>query len=364
MRICIICNFGPYSSVGGSEIVIREIAENLIKEYGYTVDIYAHNYGRIFQQNGVNCFPCKKGEAIINKISHNYSHIFVYSDSQWNLNAIIKNIKKINCRVSLALVGAYYLQSHPEIFNLLKKNISKFNLITHSSITSDYKWCIDNNLPVKVIPNGVNLFEFSSENTVNFREKYKIKEKYIILSISNFFYGKNLNALSSIYEKLSKERDDFIFIQISNTVKYPYDKLFFERCQKKCKGMNIKFLRDIPRKDIVSIFKEADVFVFTSLKEVAPLVILEARAARIPFVSLNVGNIKEQKGGIIINSQKYDNKGYVIVDLNIIDHFVFVINYLLDKKDFKRAIQKENEIDISQIDWKIIVPKYDKVFNL
>ena len=194
MKLAILSNFGPYplygGSTGGSEIVIQQISERLIKDYSYIVDVYAYNYKKHSIHNNINLFPCFKGDKFINQISNKYDHIFCYSDSFWGYEDLVRSIDKLGCKLTVVLVGAYYTISHPDILKVLKENIHKFNLITHSSITLDYQFCIDNNLPVSVISNGICQKEFNS-NSINFREKYNIKSQYIILNISSFFYGKN-----------------------------------------------------------------------------------------------------------------------------------------------------------------------------
>jgi glycosyltransferase involved in cell wall biosynthesis len=372
MKLGIFSNFGSGNKLsgsheGGSECVLKHVSEILTSDYNYKVSIYAYNYHQQSICDGVNLIPCKRdGSILISQINENDA-VLVYSDSTWNMGDIIRNIKNIDCKVSLALVGAYFLQSHPDIADILKKNINKFNLITHSSITPDYKWCIDNNLPVRVISNGIDLKEF--DNDINFREKYKIKEKYIILNVSNFFFGKNQIILPLICNKLSKYIDDFIFVQISSTIDYKYDKIFLEKTKRLSSG-KILFLRDIPREDTVAAFKCSDLFLQTSQKEVAPLVILESRAAGLPWISMDVGNVESIPGGIIINNPIYDEKGYKIVSDKIIDKFVSNIKYVLlgasaiTGQSIRKELIRDGQKNIEAIDWKEIVSEYNEVFNL
>lgn len=374
MKLAIICNFAPFpshgGSFGGSEEVIRHISLGLSTEkYGWTVDIYGHNYKKPSKCDGINLFPCPRGNALIPLISNHYDHIFIYSDSQWNFDHILQNIKIIDCRLSLAFVGAYHTRDHsPTALQLLKDNIDKFTLITHSKY-QDYQFCVDNNLPVTIIPNGVDLSEFA-ENNINFREKYNIKEKHIILNVSNYFFGKNQQYIGDIARQLEKYISDFKIVQISNSIKYPYEKLFRDRTTKNCKDINTLFLRDLPREDVISAFLSSDVFLFPSLKEVSPIVILESRAAKLPWVSFNVGDISEQAGGIPVAYKDVDEKGYVIVNSGHISHFAQSIYYLLSKYnvrgreiDRRKQVIKEGQKDIEQKDWKNIVPLYHKVFS-
>jgi len=360
MKLGICANFS-HKSVGGSEAVIKHISERLVKNYNYEVNVYSFSCNAVFSENGVKYIPCRKGNAFISQMSYN-DHIFVYSDSFWGFDTLVENVDKIDCTVSVCLVGAYHLQSHPETYNLLKNNINRFNLITHSSMTPDYKWCIDNNFPVKVIPNGVDLLEFK-ENDVDFRKKYNIKEKYIILNVSSYFYGKGFEILHRIAEKLSESIDDFVILQFSNVSQYPYDKIFFERTKKQSRGLPIKFIRDAHRGDIVAAFKASDIFLSCSKKEVAPLVILESRASKLPWVSMRVGDTSSQTGGIPVDFNSVDKKGYAVVDSKVINHFSVAIEHLLNMPRLRQAAITESQRDIEELDWDNIVPLYNEVFK-
>ncbi len=367
----VLCNFGfgPLSmggsqggSQGGSENVIKAISEHLTKSYDYKINIYAHNYKQVYNySDNIKLIPCLKGSSLISQINENDS-VLVYSDSLWGMEYIIRNAKQIDCRVSCALVGAYFLQSHPDILTILKNNIEKFNLITHSSITPDYKFCIDNDLPVKVIPNGINIEEFSN-NSINFREKYNIKSKNVILSVSQFFFGKGQESLGLINEKLKKYINDFIIVQISSDIQqYPYEKRFLDRAKRNFGNNKCLFLRNIPREDVVSAFNNAGVFANVSGKEVSPIVLRESMAAGLPFISLPVGDV-EDFPGVIINNAIEDKKGYKIIDPSVAEIFAREIAKVLTSGKLRDHLIKRGKQIAEHLDWKNIVPKYDEVLS-
>jgi glycosyltransferase involved in cell wall biosynthesis len=358
MKLCIICNYGP-PHCGGSEEVIKNISKCLINQYDYDITIFARNYHKSSFWNGINLLPCPKGNALISQLN-NFDHTFVYSDSQWNWEDIVKNINKIDSKVSVALVGAYHMRSNLDVLNLVKKDIDKFNLITHSSATPDYEWCIDNKLVAEVVPNGVNLTEFQND-TIDFREKYNIKEKYILLFAANFFYGKGFEVLPEICRNIARE--DIAFLSLSNTIKYPYDKTFLQKTKQQSIGLNIRFLRDLPREDVIAAFNASDIFVSTSKKEVAPLVILESQAAGTPWISMDVGNTGERAGGIIIKNPDIDSKGYKVVNDKIVDKFAENIKSILLSNELRKQLISEGLKDIYQLDWNDIVPEYNRIFN-
>ena len=111
MKIGIVCNYS-WPHIGGSEFVIKNISERLVKNYNYEVNVYSFSCKVKIQDNGVNYFACKKGNELISQIAQN-DHIFCYSDSFWEFDTLVENIDLIAPQVSVCLVGAYYMQSHP-----------------------------------------------------------------------------------------------------------------------------------------------------------------------------------------------------------------------------------------------------------
>ncbi len=127
--------------------------------------------------------------------------------------------------------------------------------------------------------------------------------------------------------------------------------------------MNIRFLRNIPREDVISAFKNSSIYLNLSFKEVASLILYESRASSLPFITMDTGNSIEQKGGIVIKNPNMDKKGYKIVDNQIIDKYVDSIIKLLTDIELRNKLIKEGQKDIEKLDWKNIVPIYDEVFN-
>ena len=364
MKLGIFCNFS-HRHVGGSETVIKQVSERLANTCQYSVKVYSFSVNSYFCENNVEYFKCKKGDDIVSQVNEN-EHIWIYSDSFWGFDAILQNIKKIKPDVSVALVGAYHMQFHPDILRILQNNKKKFNIITHSSTTIDYKWALYNCLEPIVIPNGIDLSEFDN-NAINFREKYGIKEKYLFLNVGQFFYGKGQELISSIckignHGDLNFKKESAVAF-VFNTIQYKYGEMFLSNCRNIMSIYKNYFFRDLPREDVVAAFKCADAFVFASKKEVSPLVILESQAAGLPWVSMNVGDVKDKKGGIVVEVSKEDMKGYKCPGAIKIDEYVRSISKTVYNKDIRKELVEEGRKQVLQHDWSKIYPLYDEVFK-
>ena len=76
-------------------------------------------------------------------------------------------------------------------------------------------------------------------------------------------------------------------------------------------------LVDPPRRDVVQAYLNSDLFVLASHIEYSPLVLFEAAAAGLPFLSVPVGNaaeIAQWTGGGVICEATQDAQGYTRVD--------------------------------------------------
>ena len=73
-------------------------------------------------------------------------------------------------------------------------------------------------------------------------------------------------------------------------------------------------LADLPRSEVIQAYLNSDLFVFASHIEYSPLVLYEAAAAGLPFLSVPVGNAEEiarwTKGGSICPAAR-DEQGYI-----------------------------------------------------
>jgi glycosyltransferase involved in cell wall biosynthesis len=98
---------------------------------------------------------------------------------------------------------------------------------------------------------------------------------------------------------------------------------------------------------VASAIAAADLFLFTSHVECAPLVILEAMAAGTPWVSYDVGNVSELAGGVVAGS---------------FPELVDGAREILDGRRPELGPQGRQAWEADHR-WEDIVPRYESIFN-
>lgn len=317
--IAIACNHDYISSVGGCEKVVQQIATKL-SGLGHKCFVFSNSYSKFpIAKDNVGIQNCGKSYNQfcdhVNKINPDF--LLIYSDFFIFLPPMLAQPSKIKAKKILFPVGLNNILSSSIFSNLFIKNHSEFKVIAHSEKYTDFIFCKQNNIPVEIIPNGVDFEEFSPASEPYFREKYGFDiHKKLFSNVSNFFPGKGQEILPKIlFDIKSNVGDIFEMVFICSSSQIGAINRIRERFYKTIKSCDFqcKILVDIPRKDVVQSFFESDLFLFPSQKEVAPLVIIEAMAAGLPWVSFDVGNVSELLGGTIIKSSK-DKSGFIIFD--------------------------------------------------
>lgn len=362
MRIAIACNHS-WPHIGGSETVIHAIGSGLAK-LGHDVFILSRTVNKPQKHEGVH-YKQVKQDFISQVNEFNLDNLFVYSDCFLYWPLLLKNIKQLNCRLSIALVGMNHMRESVSSRKIFSQNKDIIDVVTHSDNYLDYKTCIDIGIKPHVIPNGVDVNEFQN-CSINIRDIHNIETPYLITCVSNFFPGKGQEHLAIALQRLAKQRQDFTVVFYSARVNLPYAVALSSNVERTLKRSSFKclFLKDRPRQEVVSAFKNSDLFAFPSQKEVAPIVVLESMAAATPWVALPVGNIPEMPGGLLAPIRGHDPRGYAKWGEETYDTFVGHMNTLLSNKDKNFELSQEGfEYIDKHRDWKKIIPLYEKLFK-
>ena len=189
--------------------------------------------------------------------------------------------------------------------NLLefKKNIyqmAKLNLVVPSGwLKKEVAKSILSDKKIKLIYNGIDTKIFCPKEKISLRNKYNIPlDKKIICFVAQG--GKNDPRKGGAYiNRLVKEDigNNILYLAIGGS----------KHSTEKGNVINIPFISD---KHILSdYFALSDIFLFTSLAENCPLVILEAMSCGLPVVSFDVGGvpelIKNNLNGLVVKTGSF-----------------------------------------------------------
>lgn len=154
---------------------------------------------------------------------------------------------------------------------------------------------------IAVIPNGVDKILYGKVKNNQFRNKNKIKEKFLVLFFGRLNPTKGPEILARAAINITKKRKDIAFIwvgpdegkgdEVRDLIK-PYK--------------NMKYLGPIKGKDkIAEMYQSADVYVLPSYREGLPLTLFEAMASSLPIVASPVNGVpyemKEPDNGFFSN---------------------------------------------------------------
>ena len=315
MKIVLCVNhYAPL--VGGAESVVKTIAEYLAPNHEVFVltrRVRNRDFRNFKNYNVVEYLP---GDhrlfwSKIQSISPDL--VMVYSD----VFDFFRHITTTHSpfRLLISLCGANWIHKNRSFANLFTRNIRNVEkIICHSEHERDYRLCSTPRLLEKtaIIPNGVHIEDFEANNKTREDLSPDILDKRWILNVANFFPGKGQMHVAKIISSLP-DPENIAYIQISNDIDFAVGEKLENEWKKevalklKPLGITTKLLKNLPRENVVGYFKQSNVFVCGSEKEVAPLVLLECMASKLPWTAMNVGNAVELKGGRCVKTVKDRN---------------------------------------------------------
>lgn len=352
--------------IGGSEMVVQKISEKLAQR-GHIVEVATSRFPeRTFKQ--LNCVelqefdmdrnatPAKRQDEIKRYedflLHHPADVVMNYAAQQWATDLAFPVVaktreKRVNiiapCGYS-ALLNARTVR-WPQ-FEQYFKQVIPYAIplydaaVYHSASYKDYEFAQLHGFQNSVIiPNGVDEEEFSQTPKIDFRKKYGVKTKYMGLCVANYYSSKGQNRVLDAVQEM--KRQDFTMVFIGK------DGDALRSLQHQAGSLNVKFLVNIPRNETIAAFHVADLFLFGSYIEASPLVIIEAKASRTPFVSTDCGNVKEWKGGVVCPPEE------------MAEHS----NKILDDKGLRKRLAEEGYKEWKEkLTWDVIVDQYEELY--
>jgi glycosyltransferase involved in cell wall biosynthesis len=311
--------------VGGAEQVVRQISERLAKR-GHEV-IVATTADAARQTPEVDGVRVESfhvtGNAVRGMTGEKDRYVqFVrncgadlmlnYAAQSWPTDALLPELTSLPFAKVLAPCG-YSALHRPEYrlyFEELATRLQSYDaLVYHAANYQDKQFGDDHGLAAlaHVIPNGAAEEEFSRK-PLGFRQRYRINTRFMLLCVANHYRAKGHDLVIHAFRQLNRADATLVVIgqpAVNGPAKW------WRGCYGKCLGARLlqprmKVLSGVPREWVVSAFQEADIFVFGSQVECAPLVLVEALASQTPFVSTRVGNVAvfERFGRLVDTAQQ------------------------------------------------------------
>jgi len=278
--------------------------------------------------------------------------IFNYAALIWTTDLAFAVRDDVRVKKVLAPLGYSKLHNrrYRSYFQSLPESLNKYDKLVYTSANYQDKEFGDyHGLSGKavIIPNGASEDEFSRPS-LGFREQYGIKTRFMAICVANHYMLKGHHFVIDAFRKMN--RDDTTLVIIGER---PQSHSWYS-CYPFCKGVSlidnrVKVICGVPREWVVSAYQEADLFLFGSKVECAPLVMYEAFASKTAFITTPAGNVRDHAG--------------VVVVVQSTTEMAAVANRLLDD-DTERNRMTENAYCLWKLNhtWERIVDRYEKLF--
>ena len=198
---------------------------------------------------------------------------------------------------------------------------------------------------ITIIPNGTDKILYKKVKNNQFRKKYNIKEKHLVLFFGRLNPTKGPEKLAKAAINISKKRKDIAFVWVGP------DEGKAEEVKKLIKPYkNMQYLGPIRGKEkIAEMYQSADVYVLPSYREGLPLTLFEAMASGLPIVASPVN-------GIPYEMTSPENGFFAdYSDLKALEKNILRI---LDNKELAKQISQNNFKKSKKYDWDNIYQKY------
>ncbi|MBI1746643.1 MAG: glycosyltransferase [Acidobacteria bacterium] len=348
-----------YPNLGGSEEVVKQLSERLVAR-GHTVTVAtAVDSRRSFAAwNGVaikgfrisgNATRGLDGDVqpYVDFLRQNDCDVMMnYAAQIWSTDLAFPLLNTLKCKKVFVPCGysALHDSQYRQYFSALPQYLRQYDRVVHLSPNyRDAQFSQAHGLQNSIIiPNGAAEEEFLTP-ALGFRQRYGIGTKYMILCVANHYQLKGHGEAIRWFGSLNPKEATLVIIG------QPVAGECYTDCSAQAAAAaNVRLLADVPREWVVSAYKEADLFLLGSQVECFPLVILEAMAAKTPFLSTNVGNVAELSGGIVSRPE------------NMVAHLQGLLDNAAQRRELGEAGHREW---LAKYTWTKVVDQYENLYR-
>ncbi|MEZ4806340.1 MAG: glycosyltransferase family 4 protein [Flavobacteriales bacterium] len=319
-------------ALGGMPEVVKQLSERMVR-LGHSVTVYtsSHPDRSSSDLNGVHVREFDiSGNAVsgMHGDQHAYREalrqgdhdvVVLFAAQQWATDSVLDHLASIPGRKVFVPTGfsalhaprwADYFRRMPGWLAAMDLNI--FLSENYQDVAFAKEHGITRNM---LIPNGAAADEFEGPPLFDVRREQGIAlDRALVLHIGTYTGIKGHREAIELF--IRAETGDAVLMFVGNNNTYlrkvyrRHYSYYFLRWRARLKRKRILFL-ELDRARTVSALKQADLFLFPSNVECSPIVLFEACAAGVPFLSSGAGNSAEiaewTQGGWIIPGRRDDD---------------------------------------------------------
>ncbi len=207
-----------------------------------------------------------------------------------------------------------------------------------------------------VIPNGAAEEEFLAPDNFHIKEKLGIRTKYLAISVSNHYLAKGHDFVRKAFRMMKYRKDTTLLIvgeRVSGRLRNRIGHFLLDYLWCWLAGVfggNVRLISGKDRALVLSAYKNADLFLFGSRVECAPLVMYESFAGKALFISTGVGNIPDyaEYAKIVRTPEEM---------AQATDH------YLENEAERRALIEKAFAMWKEKYTWAVIADEYEALFK-
>jgi glycosyltransferase involved in cell wall biosynthesis len=320
-----------------------------------------------------------------------------FAAQQWATDLVLPILNDLTSKKVFVPTGfsGFYNPSHKTYFKQMKEWIKEYD--ANVFLSNDYRdinFARENNAKnIVVIPNGADKDEFENNKVAKeeiFNKLNIPQDSFVILTVGSHTGLKGHNESMAIFKKLKVKNavlcvvgnsQNLTLLYITKSIVKQLASPFIKRikpdcyltCQLESFLYNISiqsilqskkiFNLNLSRTDTISLYKNADLFLFPSNIECSPIVLFECGAARLPFLTSDVGNSKEiiswTGGGELMKTIKDSNSNSHV---QISDASTQLLD--LYNNGAKRDVLSENAYNshLRTYNWASITDKYEELY--
>ncbi|MFN5458280.1 MAG: glycosyltransferase family 4 protein [Bacteroidota bacterium] len=380
------CVESYYPSLGGMQEVVKQLSERLVS-LGHEVTVLTsfHPLRNFSELNGVRVETFQiSGNAIEastpeEKRYLNYllnidgDVVTFFAAQQWATNLALNHLEKIKAKKVSVPTGysGLFRAEYREYFQRMKKWIHNYDMNVY--LSNDYRdinFARENGISkTMLIPNGASADEFNNDPGIDIRKKFNIPQNHkILLHVGSYTGRKGHKEGIDVF--LSSGLINCTLLMIGNDTDYFKRRTIFKfpilLMRWICSVFSSRkiILTEADRATTVSAYFQSDLFFFPSQVECSPIVLFEASAAGLPYLTTDVGNsieiVKWTGAGEVMATQKDSNGFSYPIKTKAVKQLKLLLEDNRKLKEFSLAGRKNWK---EKFTWEEIASQYLKMYK-